>query len=81
VIRVRAYIKEVKEDPRGPHIFLSRTNSELLVELCKMEVPGTYDGIVNIKTVARDLGSRAKIGVLISRQFDRPGWCMCGYAG
>ena len=62
--RVRAYIKEVKEDTRGPQIFLSRTNSEFLVELFKMEVPEIYDGIIDIKTVCRDPGSRAKIGVL-----------------
>ena len=62
--RVRAYIKDVKEDTRGPQIFLSRTNSEFLVELFKMEVPEIYDGIIDIKTVARDPGSRAKIGVL-----------------
>ena len=62
--RVRAYIKEVKEDTRGPQIFLSRTNSEFLVELFKMEVPEIYDGIIEIKTVCRDPGSRAKIGVL-----------------
>ena len=62
--RVRAYIKEVKEDSRGPQIFLSRTNSEFLVELFKMEVPEIYDGIIDIKTVCRDPGSRAKIGVL-----------------
>ena len=62
--RVRAYIKEVREDTRGPQIFLSRTNSEFLVELFKMEVPEIYDGIIDIKTVCRDPGSRAKIGVL-----------------
>ena len=62
--RVRAYINEVKEDTRGPQIFLSRTNSEFLVELFKMEVPEIYDGIIDIKTVCRDPGSRAKIGVL-----------------
>ena len=62
--RVRAYIKDVKSEVRGPQIFLSRTAPEFLAELFKMEVPEIYDGIIEIKTVARDPGSRAKIGVL-----------------
>ena len=75
--RVRAYIKEVKEDSRGPQIFLSRTNSEFLVELFKMEVPEIYDGIISIKTVARDPGSRAKIGVLSNdNSIDPVGACV-----
>lgn len=75
--RVRAYIKEVKEDTRGPQIFLSRTNSEFLVELFKMEVPEIYDGIIDIKTVCRDPGSRAKIGVLSNdNSIDPVGACV-----
>ena len=75
--RVRAYIKEVKEDTRGPQIFLSRTNSEFLVELFKMEVPEIYDGIIEIKTVCRDPGSRAKIGVLsYDNSIDPVGACV-----
>ena len=62
--RIRCYIKDVRRETRGPQIFLSRTNSEFLVELFKMEVPEIYDGIIDIKTVCRDPGSRAKIGVL-----------------
>ena len=75
--RVRAYIKEVKEDTRGPQIFLSRTNSEFLVELFKMEVPEIYDGIIEIKAVSRDPGSRAKIGVLsFDSSIDPVGACV-----
>ncbi|MEE2773608.1 MAG: transcription termination factor NusA [Pseudomonadota bacterium] len=62
--RVRTYIKEVRAEARGPQIFLSRTQPEFLSELFKMEVPEIYDGIIEIKAVARDPGSRAKIGVL-----------------
>ncbi|MFK5996908.1 MAG: transcription termination factor NusA [Rhodobacterales bacterium] len=62
--RVRAYIKEVRSEMRGPQIFLSRTAPEFMAELFKMEVPEIYDGIIEIKAVARDPGSRAKIGVI-----------------
>jgi len=62
--RVRAYIRDVRSEVRGPQIFLSRTAPEFLAELFKMEVPEIYDGIIEIKAVARDPGSRAKIGVI-----------------
>ena len=62
--RVRAIIKEVREETRGPQIFLSRTAPDFLSELFKMEVPEIYDGIIEIRSVARDPGSRAKIGVI-----------------
>jgi len=62
--RVRALIKEVRHETRGPQIFLSRTAPEFLAELFKMEVPEIYDQIIEIKAVARDPGSRAKMGVI-----------------
>ncbi len=62
--RVRSYIREVKEEARGPQIFLSRTAPEFMAALFKMEVPEIYDGVIEIKAVARDPGSRAKIGVI-----------------
>ncbi len=62
--RVRAFIRDVRAEVRGPQIFLSRTAPEFLAELFKMEVPEIYDGIIEIKAVARDPGSRAKIGVI-----------------
>ena len=62
--RVRALIYEVREENRGPQIFLSRTRSELMAQLFNQEVPEIYDGIIEIKAVARDPGSRAKIAVL-----------------
>ncbi len=62
--RVRALIREVRHETRGPQIFLSRTAPEFLAELFKMEVPEIYDGTIEIKAVARDPGSRAKMGVI-----------------
>jgi len=62
--RVRAYIYDVREEPRGPQIFLSRSHPQFMAKLFSMEVPEIYDGIIDIKAVARDPGSRAKIGVV-----------------
>jgi N utilization substance protein A len=62
--RVRAYIRDVRRETRGPQIFLSRTAPEFMAKLFQMEVPEIYDGVIEIKAVARDPGSRAKIGVL-----------------
>jgi N utilization substance protein A len=62
--RIRCYIKDVRREARGPQIFLSRTAPEFMAELFKMEVPEIYDGIIEIKAVARDPGSRAKIAVI-----------------
>lgn len=62
--RIRCFIKDVRREPRGPQVFLSRTATEFMKELFKMEVPEIYDGIIEIKGVARDPGSRAKIAVI-----------------
>ena len=62
--RIRAYIYDVRREPRGPQIFLSRTHPQFMIQLFKQEVPELYDGIIEIKAVARDPGSRAKIAVL-----------------
>ena len=62
--RIRVFIKDVRREQRGPQIFLSRTAPEFMAELFKMEVPEIYDGIIEIKAVARDPGSRAKIAVI-----------------
>ncbi len=64
--RVRAYIYDVREEPRGAQIFVSRTRPEFMAKLFMQEVPEIYDGIIEIKTVARDPGSRAKIAVTSS---------------
>src|ERR687883_14600 len=62
--RVRAYIFDVRRETRGPQIFLSRTHPQFMAKLFAQEVPEIYDGIVEIKAVARDPGSRAKIGAI-----------------
>ena len=62
--RVRAFIFDVRRETRGPQIFLSRTHPQFMAKLFAQEVPEIYDGIVEIKAVARDPGSRAKIGVI-----------------
>jgi transcription termination/antitermination protein NusA len=62
--RIRAYIYDVRREPRGPQIFLSRTHPQFTAKLFAQEVPEIYDGIVEIKAVARDPGSRAKIAVI-----------------
>ena len=62
--RVRAYIYDVRQEPRGPQIFLTRTRPEFMSKLFAQEVPEVYDSIIEIKAVARDPGSRAKIAVL-----------------
>src|ERR1700737_4244938 len=62
--RVRAYIFDVRRETRGPQIFLSRTHPQFMAKLFAQEVPEMYDGIIEIKAVARDPGSRAKIAVI-----------------
>jgi N utilization substance protein A len=62
--RVRAYIYDVRQETRGPQIFLSRTHPAFMARLFSQEVPEIYDGIIEIKAVARDPGSRAKIAVV-----------------
>ena len=62
--RVRAYIYDVRRETRGPQIFLSRTHPQFMAKLFAQEVPEIYDGIVEVKAVARDPGSRAKIAVI-----------------
>ena len=75
--RIRCFIKDVRREPRGPQIFLSRTAPEFMAELFKMEVPEIYDGIIEIKAVARDPGSRAKIAVVsYDNSIDPVGACV-----
>ena len=62
--RVRAYIYDVRREQRGPQIFLTRTQPQFMAKLFAQEVPEIYDSIIEIKAVARDPGSRAKIAVL-----------------
>jgi len=61
--RIRAYIMDVREEPRGSQIFLSRAHPQFMAQLFAQEVPEVYDGMIQIVSVARDPGSRAKIAV------------------
>jgi len=75
--RIRAYITEVKFDLKGPQIFLSRAHNNFLVKLFQQEVPEIYDGIIEVKSVARDPGSRAKIAVFTKeKSIDPVGACV-----
>lgn len=62
--RIRAYLMDVRQEPRGPQIFLSRTHPQFMAKLFTQEVPEIYDGAIEIKAVARDPGSRAKMAVV-----------------
>ncbi|MBP0649678.1 transcription termination/antitermination protein NusA, partial [Mycobacterium tuberculosis] len=62
--RVRAFVHDVRREQRGPQIFLSRTHPQFMAKLFAQEVPEIYDNIIEVKAVARDPGSRAKIAVV-----------------
>lgn len=75
--RVRAYIMDVRQETRGPQIFLSRSHPQFMAKLFEQEVPEVYDGVIEIKAVARDPGSRAKIGVMSNdNSIDPVGACV-----
>ncbi|MDO9383975.1 MAG: transcription termination factor NusA [Hyphomicrobiaceae bacterium] len=75
--RIRAYIYDVRREQRGPQIFLSRARPEFMGKLFAQEVPEIYDGVVEIKSVARDPGSRAKIAVISNdNSIDPVGACV-----
>lgn len=75
--RVRAYIYDVRREQRGPQIFLSRTHPQFMAKLFAQEVPEIYDGVITIRSIARDPGSRAKIAVTSSdSSIDPVGACV-----
>lgn len=74
---VRCLIKEVRNQGRGPEIIVSRSDKQFLIRLFELEVPEIYDGIVEIKAVAREAGDRSKIAVeSIDRRIDAVGACV-----
>lgn len=79
--RVRAYVLDVKKLPRGAQIILSRTHPGLLAKLLEIEVPEIYEGIVEIKAVARDAGERAKVAVASRNSNVDPVGACVGYRG
>ena len=75
--RVRAYVQDVRLEMKGPQIFLSRTDERMLAKLFELEVPEIYDGIIEIKAVAREPGSKAKIAVFAAdSSIDPVGSCV-----
>jgi N utilization substance protein A len=75
--RIKAYLKEVRSEPRGPQLFLSRTAPEFLIELFKLEVPEVGQGLITILAAARDPGVRAKFAVRSSDpRIDPVGACV-----
>ncbi|ABV75087.1 transcription elongation factor NusA [Rickettsia akari str. Hartford] len=75
--RIKAYVQDVRQETKGPQIFLSRVDNQMLVKLFKIEVPEILEDIIQIKSVARDPGSRAKIAVFASdSSIDPVGSCV-----
>lgn len=75
--RIRAYIMDVRQELRGPQVFLSRSNPGFMTKLFAQEVPEIYEGVIEIKAVARDPGSRAKIAVYSAdKSLDPVGACV-----
>lgn len=75
--RIKAYVQDVKRERKGPQIFLSRTDNNMIVKLFEMEVPEIYDGIIEIKGVARDPGSKTKIAIFaVDSSVDPVGSCV-----
>jgi N utilization substance protein A len=64
--RIKAYVQDVRLESKGPQIFLSRTDDMMLAKLFELEVPEIYDGVIEIKAIARDAGSKAKVAVFAS---------------
>ncbi|AFB20988.1 transcription termination factor NusA [Rickettsia canadensis] len=75
--RIKAYVQDVRQETKGPQIFLSRVDNQMLVNLFKLEVPEIFEDIIQIKSVARDPGSKAKIAVFASdSSIDPVGSCV-----
>lgn len=75
--RIKCYISEVKKTTKGPQVIVSRTHSGLVRRLFELEVPEIYEGIVTIKSIAREAGYRTKIAVASSeRNVDPVGACV-----
>lgn len=64
--RIKAYVQDVRLSSKGPQIFLSRTDDQMLVKLFELEIPEIYDNIIELRAIARDPGSKAKVAVFAS---------------
>ena len=75
--RIKAFLREVRSEPRGPQLFLTRTSPQFLIELFKLEVPEVGQGLIEILAAARDPGHRAKIAVRsLDQRIDPVGACV-----
>ena len=75
--RIKAFVLDVRPETKGPQIFLSRTSDKFLEKLFEMEVPEIYDNIIEIKAIAREPGSKAKVAVYAADiSFDPVGSCV-----
>jgi N utilization substance protein A len=79
--RVRVYVVGVKETPRGPEIIVSRAHRDMLKRLLELEVPEIYNGVVEIKAIAREPGSRSKVAVAARQPGVDPVGCCIGMRG
>lgn len=76
-VRLRALLKEIRTENRGPQLILSRTAPEMLIELFRIEVPEIAEGLIDVKAASRDPGSRAKIAVRSKdKRIDPQGACI-----
>lgn len=64
--RIKAYVQDVRLSSKGPQIFLSRTDDQMLIKLFELEIPEIYDNIIELRAIARDPGSKAKVAVFAS---------------
>lgn len=64
--RIKAYVQDVRLSSKGPQIFLSRTDNQMLIKLFELEIPEIYDNIIELRAIARDPGSKAKVAVFAS---------------
>lgn len=75
--RIKVYVKEVKMGSRGPEVILSRTSDEILKKIFYLEIPEISNGLVELKSVAREAGSRSKVAVAaVSESIDPIGSCV-----
>jgi N utilization substance protein A len=79
--RIKVYILEVRRTPKGPQVIVSRTHPSLIRRLFELEVPEIHDGIVTIKSVAREAGARSKIAVASSDEKVDPVGACVGHRG
>ena len=79
--RLRVFVVEVARTPKGPRVIVSRSHPNLLRRLFELEVPEVFNGIVEIKSIAREAGFRSKVAVAATPGRNRSGGLLRGAAG